>query len=78
MNIVEIIKAVVGPMIILLVAGLAYAIITGNVTERNSFGLNGVIAIIAAMGAAYSLWAYGYTQSHPPSETKKGDSSATK
>lgn len=62
MNIVEIIKAIVGPLIVILVAWLAYAIINGNVTERNSFGLMGVIAIISALGSAYGLWAYGYSQ----------------
>lgn len=59
MNVVEIIKAIVGPMIVIVVAWLAYSIINGNVTERNSFGLNGVIAIISALSAAYALWAYG-------------------
>lgn len=60
MNIVEIIKAAVGPLLVILVAWLAYAIITGNVSDRNSFGLNGVIAIIAGLGSAYGLWAYGH------------------
>lgn len=62
MNVVEVIKAIVGPLIVILVAWLAYAIINGNVTERNSFGLMGVIAIISALGSAYGLWAYGYSQ----------------
>lgn len=77
MNIVEVIKAIVGPMIVLIVAWLAYSIINGNVTERNSFGLNGVIAIISGLSAAYGLWAYGYTQSHtstPPDIQKAGSS----
>ena len=60
MNIVEIIKALVGPLLVILVAWLAYAIINGNVTDRNSFGLNGVIAIISGLGSAYGLWAYGH------------------
>lgn len=58
MNIVEIIKALVGLVLVLLLSGLAYAIITGNVTERNSYGLDGVFTIIGGMGTAYAMWAY--------------------
>lgn len=60
MNIVDVIKALVGLALVFLLAGLAYAIITGNVTERNSYGLDGVFTIIGAMGTAYAMWAYGH------------------
>lgn len=78
MNIVEVIKALVGPMIVIVVAWLAYTIINGNVTERNSFGLNGIIAVISALGAAYALWAYGFQSTHPPDVLKKGDTHGDK
>lgn len=60
MNVVDIIKATVGPLIVILVAGLAYAIVHGDVTERNSFGLAGIVGIISALATAYAMWAYGY------------------
>lgn len=69
MNIIEILKASVGPLLVLLLGWLAYSIITGNVTERNSYGLDAVFAIIGAMGTAYGMWAY---------MSKKGDSNGTK
>lgn len=59
MNVVEIIKALVGLFLVFLLSWLAYSIINGNVTERNSFGLDGVFTIIGAMGTAYAMWAYG-------------------
>lgn len=55
MKIVEVLKASVGPILAILLAWLAYSIITGNVTERNSYGLDGVFAIIGALGTAYGL-----------------------
>lgn len=58
MKIVEIFVASVGPLLVILLAGLAYAIITGNVTERTSYGLDAVFAIIGGLGTAYSMWAY--------------------
>lgn len=58
MKIVEIFVASVGPLLVILLAWLAYSIITGNVTERNSYGLDAVFAIIGGLGTAYSLWAY--------------------
>lgn len=58
MKIVEIFVASVGPLLVVLLAWLAYSIITGNVTERNSYGLDAVFAIIGGLGTAYSLWAY--------------------
>lgn len=60
---VDVIKALVGLALVFLLAGLAYAIITGNVTERNSYGLDGVFTIIGAMGTAYAMWAYGHFRS---------------
>lgn len=58
MNIVEIIKASVGLVLVILLSFLAYSIITGNVTERNSYGLDGVFTIIGGLGTAYAMWAY--------------------
>lgn len=69
MNIVEVLKASVGPLLVVLLGGLAYSIITGNVTERNSYGLDAVFTMIGAMGSAYGIWAY---------ISKKGDSNGGK
>lgn len=68
MNTVEIIKASVGPLIVLLVAGLTYFIITGNVTEKNSFGLPGVVAIISSLATAYAIHYYGQHSPAPPAQ----------
>lgn len=58
MHIVEILKASVGVLLVLLLAWLAYHIIHGDVTQQNSFGLDGIFTIIGGMGTAYSIWAY--------------------
>lgn len=58
MRVVEILVASVGPLLVVLLAWLAYSIIQGNVTERNSYGLDAVFAIIGGLGTAYSMWAY--------------------
>lgn len=64
MNFVEIFVASVGPLLVVLLAWLAYSIITGNVTERNSYGLDAVFAIIGGLGTAYSMWAYRKANDH--------------
>ena len=77
-GIVQVVIALVGPMIVIFAFWLAYTIVKGNVTERNSFGLVGVVAIISAMGAVYGNWAYGARSAHPPlPETQKGASDGT-
>lgn len=60
MNIAEILKASVGPLLVLLLCWLAWHIIHGDVSQQNSFGLDAVFTIVGGMGTAYSLWAYRF------------------
>lgn len=63
MKIVEIIKASVGPLLVGLLAWLAYHVIHGDVTQQNSYGLDAIFTIIGGMGTAYALWAYRSSES---------------
>lgn len=58
-NAVDIIKASLGWGIFILLALFGYAIIRGEVTESNSFGLAGVLTILASMATAYGLHYFG-------------------
>lgn len=60
MNVVEIIKASVGVLLVLLLCWLAWHIIHGDVTQANSFGLDAVFTIVGGLGTAYAMWAYRY------------------
>ena len=71
MNIVEIIKATVGLVLVILLSWLAYSIINGNVTERNSYGLDGVFTIIGGLGTAFAMWAYRSATGGSDDGTKK-------
>jgi hypothetical protein len=57
--IVEIIKASLGWGILLLGALFGYAIIKGEVTEANSFGLIAVTEPYIILTTAYCMWLYG-------------------
>lgn len=60
MNVVEIIKASVGPLLVFLLCWLAWHIIHGDVTQANSFGLDAIFTVVGGMGTAYALWAYRF------------------
>lgn len=71
MNVVEIIKAIVGPLLVALLAWLAWHIIHGDVTQQNSFGLDGIFTIIGGMGTAYAIWAFrGYRKGNGDEDHK--------
>ena len=65
-GIVNIIKASLGWGILIILVLFGYAIIKGEVTEQNSFGLAGVLTILASLGTAYSLFYFHSSSGKPP------------
>jgi hypothetical protein len=57
-SIVVIIKALFGPLILIILAWLAYVTIKGEVTEANSLGLVRLEDALIALAAAWAYWAY--------------------
>jgi hypothetical protein len=57
-NLVEIIKASVGPLLVLALVFLGWHIVHGAVTEAESFGLMPIIIALAAGLGAWGTWAF--------------------
>ena len=68
----KIIKAAFGPVVLFLLAWLAWHILHGDVTQANSYGLDAIEGGLIAMAGGYTQWAFGARI--PSREDKEGQS----
>lgn len=58
-NVVEIVKASFGLLVLALLGWLAWHIVHGEVTQANSYGLDAITGGLLSLAGAYGQWAFG-------------------